>query len=327
MMEQPTQGINQASRAGDAEDLVCDWFQDETCRAGGNDRANQAGEVDDTCVRFRDGVNITDAEDAMYAGFRRGVNLGERSSNALGPVDQRKPKMILPLFCGKAKWGSFWMQFQRIARRYAWDEESVMDRLVCSLRDEALTFFSEMPDYVQNNLESVTHHLSRRFDEHLPPEAYRMSLRSAHCGRNEQLEEYAARIRRLVYKGYPGSEAKLRETLNVEYFVGGLSDTDMIYEVLTKKPQTVDEAVDLVRWHTCCRDVQNRRRFMGATLADGEEAKIRRSVKEEYVAEQRVVPKDYVDRSNWMKTAECFYCHDVGHIRRNCPERKVVSQK
>ena len=332
--EQPTLGDVQASCAGDAEDPVCVRFRDEACRAGGSSLVNHPDNADGAMsMGFRDGVNVTEgngrahftheAEDVMYARFRRGANLVEQISNALGPVAHPEPKTILPLFCGKAKWGTFWLQFQWVARRYDWDEEMVMDRLVCSLRDEALTFFYELPDYVQNNLKSATHHLSRRFDEHLPPEAYRSSLQGVRCGRKEKLEEYASRIRRLVSKAYPGCVLKLLERLTVEYFLWGLSDTDMIYEVLTKKPQTVNEAVDLIRWHTCCRSIQSQQKFNKITLSKGEEARLCHVGHEAKVSVQRAVLKGCVSRDDWIKTAECHYCHGIGHIRRNCPSRKM----
>ena len=32
-----------------------------------------------------------------------------------------------------------------------------------------------------------------------------------------------------------------------------------------------------------------------------------------------------ISNPEWKKTAECFYCHEVGHILKECPQRKKAA--
>ena len=76
----------------------------------------------------------------------------------------------------------------------------------------------------------------------------------------ETLEEYTARVRRLVNKAYPGIVGKpLLEDIAVEHLVNGLSDHNLIYDVMTKKPSTVEAALDLIQWHENCRSIQRKK--------------------------------------------------------------------
>ena len=51
-------------------------------------------------------------------------------------------KMTLPIYTGKAEWRTFWLQFERITRRYKWSEDITLDWLVSTLRDDALEYYA-----------------------------------------------------------------------------------------------------------------------------------------------------------------------------------------
>ena len=43
------------------------------------------------------------------------------------------------------------------------------------------------------------------------------------------------------------------ENLAIEHLLKGLPDRKIAYEILTKKPRTLSETVDMITWHEACR--------------------------------------------------------------------------
>ena len=166
-----------------------------------------------------------------------------------GPTAQfgqpREPQVKLPVFKGNSEWKGFWLQFQRASRQYGWDLDTILDHLVASLRDDALDFYAELPVQLQVDLRQTVAALERRFGDNKLPETYRASLQTLKKQTKETFEEYAARVQRSVAKAYPGIVGTtLLEDMTIENLVSGLSDTNLVYDVLTKKPKSVQEAVD-----------------------------------------------------------------------------------
>ena len=147
------------------------------------------------------------------------------------------------------------MKFELLAQRFEWDDNTSLDWLISCLQGEAIEFVSQQPAYVKTSLHRLLAVLERRFGDHVLPETYRASLYSLKRRSKEELEEYAARTRKMVLKAYPGMEGtELIDKLTVEHMVSGLSDPNLVYDVLTKKPRTVEKAIDLIQWHECCKD-------------------------------------------------------------------------
>ena len=59
----------------------------------------------------------------------------------------------------------------------------------------------------------------------------------------------------MARKAYPGTEeTKLQTNSTNKHLLAGMSDQTLAYEVLTKKPGTVDEALNMIIWyHQCCK--------------------------------------------------------------------------
>ena len=165
--------------------------------------------------------------------------------------------LYLPVFKGSCEWRVFWLQFQRASKRYCWDAKATLDRLVSCLQDDALDYYAQLPEYLQADLNSTVKAMEQRFGDHKLPETYRASLHSLRKENKETLEEYAARVQRTVVRAYPGiAGTVLMEDMTIEILVGGLPDSGLIYDVLTKKPKTVREAIDWIQWHESCKGAQ-----------------------------------------------------------------------
>jgi hypothetical protein len=72
--------------------------------------------------------------------------------------------------------------------------------LLCSLKDDALTFATKLPEAVQSDINTLYSALNQRYGDHLLPEQYRENLNQVRKLPTESLSEYACRVGDLVNK-------------------------------------------------------------------------------------------------------------------------------
>ena len=175
------------------------------------------------------------------------------------PLISSEPKLRIPTYDGKQDFESFWVQFKFISNQFHWDEEKTLMHLVSSLRDAALTYVSRLPIRSQCDQTEMVASLKRRFGDNVLPETHRASLENMKKDSRESLPEYATRVREIMSKAYPGLEGtELYTKLLIEHVVKGLPDASIVYDVLTKKPQTLETALDLIEWHECCKTMKKK---------------------------------------------------------------------
>ena len=128
------------------------------------------------------------------------------------------------------------------------------------------------------------------------------------------MEEYAAKVEKIMAKAYPDAVGtQLYEDLSVEHLVGGLSDTSMIYDVLTKKPRSVEAAMHLIRWHESCRVIQKTCSAVRQVIVEDQEGDDDQTYGTEGRSQSHKITK---------KTYQCYACNLRGHIKRDCPNKK-----
>ena len=260
---------------------------------------------------------------------------------------QGEPRVSVPTFNGKVEWRVFWLQFDLVASRFGWSRNNTLDRLASSLRDDALDFYAELPPEVRRDLDSLVEAFSRRFDDRKLPETYRASLPSIKKGSKESMAEFASRIRKNVNKAYPGIYGtRLLEQMTIEHLLNGLPDHSLVYDVKTKKPHSVEAALDLIQWHESCKGTQGRMaglRQVSTHEDEHSEAVVRRTGGKTFITEERLnqfgrelatsISAEVKKNSRWSgprkereqdwhKTAQCFNCKEIGHIKRNCPSEQ-----
>ena len=181
-----------------------------------------------------------------------------QNSNDRSNGNEYKPR--LPFYNGKSPYEAFWVQFQMFVRKYNWSTAQQCEFLILCLKEDALVYASQLSWEVRNNIWAFEAAMKRRFGDHVLPEIHRANLQTMRKQPKESTEEFAARISNLMIKAYPGlNETQLFREMSVEYLVQGLGDPSLAYDVMSKKPQSVDAAMEMIRWHECCRNGAKRK--------------------------------------------------------------------
>lgn len=166
-----------------------------------------------------------------------------------------EPKFRLPYFNGKGDLKSFLAMFDIGARKFHWNNDKQVEQLLCCFKYDALAFVTKLTLQTKASISALTEALERRYGNHLLPEHYRENLNQIRKLGKETLCEYAVRVEDLVNKAYPTlNSPELLSTLTIEHLLKGYTDQTLAYEVKTKSPKTVDEAMTLITWHACCKN-------------------------------------------------------------------------
>ena len=161
-----------------------------------------------------------------------------------------------PTFDGKADWRPFFMQFQRTASRYEWGEDIKLDRLVESLKDKALAYYSTLTEATRENFDRLTTKLNSRFGMIDPPIVCRRKLQSLKQLENETLEELAERCQRLVLDGYGEADEHFMENIAVNAFLKAVSNKDAAYMVMARRDGVdLQRALTLVKLNVCNQEI------------------------------------------------------------------------
>ncbi|VDI55877.1 Hypothetical predicted protein [Mytilus galloprovincialis] len=152
-------------------------------------------------------------------------------------ASQDSYKSRLPFFNGKGDWKTFMVQFQIIAERNNWSPRQQTEEILLVLKDEALTFATELAPEVRTSFMLFNSEMERRFGNNNFPETYRRELQTIKKQYKESIHEYAARIEGMVRKAYPGMDKQLFNNISIEYMLSGLPDQSLAYDVLTKRPK------------------------------------------------------------------------------------------
>lgn len=149
---------------------------------------------------------------------------------------------------GSPSWYSFKLFLNAMSPRQQADE------IMLVLKDEALHFSTELTPEVRASFRSLNTEMERRFGNNNYPDTYRRELQTVKKQFKESIHEYAARVENMVRKAYPGMERQLFNNISIEYMLSGLPVQSITYDVLTKRPTTMDETINLVTWHLTCKN-------------------------------------------------------------------------
>lgn len=86
-----------------------------------------------------------------------------------------------------------------------------------------------------------------RFGDHTLSETHRRELQQIRKAASESFQEYSTRIEAKMSKAYPGLQnTEIYKSLSIEHMFNGIQDQSIAYYVLTKRPHTLQEAINLL---------------------------------------------------------------------------------
>jgi hypothetical protein len=186
----------------------------------------------------------------------RNLNPSYTSNRTAGRsnLSRDEPRPRFPFFSGKTSWESFMVQFELFSKKYDWSLAERHDQLIFCMRDDALEFVAQQPLDVQSHPTLLSRALERRFGDHILPETHRARLHTMKKQPRESIDEFAFKVSSTVAKAYPGlCGGDLYTSLVIEHIVNGLGDSSLAYDILSKRPHTIEQAIDMIQWHECCK--------------------------------------------------------------------------
>ena len=289
---------------------------------------------------FRPGPNEAHSEE-----FSLSVG-GPRSSRADW---NRWSRIRVPEFKGnRSSWHSYLVQFNTIMKMNDCDDNEVkVCKLVEALRGKALDYFENLPEELRLEFESLCSMFEGRFGRQEAPATMRSKLKCITQGVEETLAEFGERALKVTSEGYVGMTGQWVQALAVDAFLMGCLDKRSALSSMDKEPQTIDEAVKLMRRLGSHEGtLKTGKRLCTLEEEDGASAplqvhhmeaidsstfeinQLNESIKlltELLTSTSQKLPLESLGSSGRRaKSFVCFTCGIQGHIARNCPR---VSEK
>ena len=120
-------------------------------------------------------------------------------------VIQNDFKPCPPIFDGKPDaWEPFLMQLRPMSKSYGWSDRKFREQLTFVLQGEALLFASSLPLITFEDTERLLQAMGQRFGQCLLAETHRANLYNLKKQTKENLQQYSARVSRLMSRAYRG---------------------------------------------------------------------------------------------------------------------------
>ena len=292
---------------------------------------------------FRPGPNEAHSEE-----FSPSVG-GPRSSRADW---NRWSRIRVPEFKGnRSSWHSYLVQFNTIMKMNDCDDNEVkVCKLVEALRGKALDYFESLPEELRLEFESLCSMFEGRFGRQEAPATMRSKLKCITQGVEETLAEFGERALKVTSEGYAGMTGQWVQALAVDAFLMGCLDKRSALSSMDKEPQTIDEAVKLMRRLGSHEGtLKTGKRLCTLEEEDGASAplqvhhmeaidsstfeinQLNESIKlltELLTSTSQKLPLESLGSSGRRaKSFVCFTCGIQGHIARNCPRVSEESKR
>ena len=161
--------------------------------------------------------------------------------------DSKPGHVKLPAFTGNSNdnWKVWFSRFTTVASLNRWNDTRCLSELVQRLQGTAAEFvFDEIGPESLADYRSLIIELDSRFKSVETHKTYRAQFAKRIQYFNESIEEYAAELKRLYDKSYPGKNSEMRRQLLLQQFMNGLKDKKAKFAVeYYKEPTSIEDAV------------------------------------------------------------------------------------
>ena len=190
-----------------------------------------------------------------------------------------------------------------------------------AFRGEALLFASNLPHVTVENTESLLQAVGQRFGQCLLAETHRANLYNLQKQSEESLQQYSARVSSLMSRAYPWMQGTaIFDNLAIEHLLRGLPDQKLAYEIFTKKPKNLSDAMDMITWHKACQQYTTKNndgenissigRICGMRYVSGnahDETKFDKW--DQIINDQHRERRCYICRERGHEAIECYFTH------------------
>ena len=268
----------------------------------------------------------------------------------------RWSKIRVPEFKdNRNSWHSYIIQFNTIMKMNDCNNSEVMVcKLVEALRGTALDYFESLPQELRLEFVTLCNLFEGRFGRQEVPATMRSKLKCIAQRVEELLAEFAERTLKVASEGYSGMTGQWVQVLAVDAFLMGCSDKRSALSAMDKEPQTVDEAVKLMRrFNSHEKALGTEKKVRTLTSEDAASASLQvnrveastgstnaidvsqlnESIKmlTQLLAKQNTSPRPPGQNARFnaqrTKNFVCFSCGEGGHIARNCPKSVPEEEK
>ena len=180
-----------------------------------------------------------------------GTNSLQPQTNSPNSLSQdfcpKSQSVRLPPFTGNSNesWKVWHSRFTTVANLNRWDETTKLSELTQRMQGTAAEFvFDEIPIDILSSYSSLVDELDSRFKSVETNRTFKVQFSKRLQKYNESAEEYAAELKRIYDKAYPGRNPEMRRQLLLQQFLNGLKDKEAKFAVeYYKEPNSIEEAV------------------------------------------------------------------------------------
>ena len=311
-----TGSVPNSARVGNWNDIAAN------AQSGGGQLAGQFP------TENSEGLRTSEGPQQNNSGLLGQSSMGNFPSSMAGQMSFRS-KYKPEKYDGTADWSDYLKHFERVAQWNGWSDNDKAAQLSMNLTGVARQVWSDsVEDSVEaHDYDSLVETMGQRFKPKGQEETYKAEFRGRYKRKDETYIELGYSLRRLAIRAFPGLPHNARETMVLEQFLVGSTDTDMRKHVRLAHPKGLDEAITLAtefenicqaeRPHFCTKPrpvavVQNE-----GTDSVSEMQQMMNLLKEQ----QNFLQKMFDNTSNRRRwPGVCYQCNKPGHIRKNCPE-------
>lgn len=275
------------------------------------------------------------------------------------PSLPRRPHKEPMRYNGKSDWTDYLGHFIAVAEWNQWSKHECGLQLACCLVDDAREVLGSLPHERQADFVSLTAALERRFSPPGRESRYSLELMNRTIRPGEDMAAYGHELRRLASRAYP--DQALDERFLIDLFLKGLPNKDIKRHVHMAHPLSLAQAVDAaIAWEAfeepegsrvdrprkprdtpvaaiqppkqtqtnAPNDVKREDESLKLTLEamtrtlTGLEQRLQKM--EEAALATKPGPSGIA--KGRLADIECFFCHERGHLSRNCVKKAQAKQ-